>query len=185
MFILFNIKKVNMLKRMILIIVLMVCYTQESYGQPAIELLTDQAQVHGLYSNVASALLICEITPYGKCVFDRCKDRPFQVGAKQDVLLELISDCEFIELSNADELTVGEGVTLKLSCKTLEEIRSVAENCHVRLQKRISASDALLLWQAQKVEKNKADSPSRLYSSLERLSDSFEGAQKMFFDLIR
>lgn len=175
-----------MLKRMILIVALMVCDAQASDGQQPIELAPDQAQVHGLYSfvdkdaelnreNVACALLICKITPYGKRIFDQCKDKPFKVGAKQDELLDPISDCEFIELSNADELTVDNGVTLKLSYETLEKIRSVAEDYHIYLQKKIQKSDAVLLWQAQgvveKEVKEVKSSPSRRSDSVEEFKD--------------
>ena len=80
-----------MLKRVIPVIALLVCYTQASDGQCSIELAPDQAQVHGLYSfdkdaelkrqNVTSALLICRVTPLGGAIMKQVKDMPLNVKA--------------------------------------------------------------------------------------------------------
>ncbi len=175
---------------MILIIALMVCYTQESYGQEPTELEPAQAQVHGLYPSSNKkvleeggsdrTLLICEISCHGKIIFG--KNRSFKVGAKKGEPLEMASDCEFIEFVDNDKITINkEDIALTLSCETLKKIRDTRKDCHIRLQKCISASDAVLLWQAQAGEKEveeKDDLPSRLSNS----ADEFK---EMVFGLLR
>ncbi len=181
-----------MLKRMMSILVLISLYAHAASDHcRSMNLACDQAQFYGLYPSVedtagvqkiASALFICEITPHGKLIFDRSKDTSFKVGVKSGGGLDYAPDCEFIELSDDDKLTICErNILLKLSSATIERIQLVPEDYHIRLKKSLEELDAFALWQTQdgkEEAKENSDQPSRL-------SRSADGVKEMILSLLQ